>query len=333
MKNTLISILLTLAFLSLSQTGIAAGETATPGAAPATSQGDIRKYEQEFSGVKDFARISKDLNANSKSIQYDKDSKMLINWIKAKGKEYKLCKQFFSDASGKLGPYGTAMASLIADDLARNERDSVFYKPNPDTKISCPGFDKMTPMQKVAFHTWVWELTALPESSCNLEIKDNISGDVPRGQAVCMYQLEYAKADREWRSSSPSKTNAKGKDGRPIKYCAVPESEIRTLAGCTGCAFDDYKRHFMATGYLFGEWNDDPKPKRLHAAQWAAHTRLTPKLKADVAAYEKCREAKKCKSELLLNEKIAAKQFFERLERFPLCETEAAKIERASIQE
>ena len=330
MKKSLTSaLLILLPMLAIHESGLAE-ETATPKVSSSETQhgGSARSYEDEFSGVRDFARIVKDLNCNSKDIKYSQESCQLIGWIKQKGTEYKLCKQFFSDEKGQLGPYGKEMAALIADDIARNEKESVFYQPNHDTDISCPGFKDMTPMQKAAFHTWVWELTALPESSCNAEIKDNSSSAVPTGKAVGMYQTEYLKKDREWRSVSPSKTNAidpKTKKGK--MYCAVPESEIRTLAGNTGCAFDDYKRHLIATGYMFGQWSDANPPKRLHPAQWAAHTRLNKKQTEEVIAYQACRAKNKCKSNLILNERSAAYTLMERLEKFPLCKTAAAAEE------
>jgi len=304
-------------------------EVATPKSSPAASSA----AEDDFSGVRDFDRISQNLNCDSKVVQFTDTGCALINWVRSKGNEYKLCQKFFSDDKGQLGPYGKAIASLIAGDIDRNRNESVFMQANPDFDISCPGFKTMTPMQKVAFHTWVFELTAHPESSCNDATKDNISSAVPTGRAVCLYQLEYPKAIREWRSTSPSKTNAiDPKTGKGIKYCAVPESQIRTLEGCTGCAFDDYKRHLLATGRPFGFYNDEANPKRVKAAQWAAQTRLNAKQTAEAIAYKKCRESNKCKGTLHQNERLAAYNFFNRLERFPLCKTPQAEEELKAIR-
>jgi hypothetical protein len=330
MKNTLISALL-MAFVAFAfiENANSAGETATP---KTPSQGSIRQYEAEFSGVEDFARIVKDLNCNSNDIKYDTNGCKLISWIKKKGIEYKICKDFFADDNGQLGPYGRAMAERFAVDFALNREKSVFYSAVPDQERLCPGYKEMTPMQKVAFHTWVWELTALPESTCKAEVKDNTSKAVPRGKAVCMYQLEYPKDTREWRSNRPSKTNPKDEKGNGIKYCAVPESEIRSLLGCTNCAFDGYKDHLISRGYLFGQWNEDASPKRDHQAQWAAHNFLNPKQRAEVAEYEKCRATNKCASDLHMNEKIAARDVEDRIPRFPLCKTPQAAKELADLK-
>lgn len=248
---------------------------------------------------------------------------LLIQWLKWKHHDYPAaCKDFFINNDGQLGKYSQLVSNLMLQDIQENKENSIFLKDSDDIIAYCPGYKKFSTMQKVAFHNWIFELTAFPESSCNPNTKPNLHA--PTTKAVCMYQLEDKPEFRYWRSA-----------GFKTKRCAVSEKEIYTMEGCTGCAFDEYKRKVNKDGTPFGVF-DMSTGKKLSGSYWASHNPLmknqyecmaanNTKLKNGTPAW-----LKNCKNANW--EWLARLKFFGRLTRFPLCETDAAEIEIKNLK-
>ena len=245
---------------------------------------------------------------------------LLINWLHWKHQDYSpKCREFFLDNSGKLGAYSKQLASLMLNDIIRNKDKSVFSQNVPDFEIVCPGFNGFTLIQKMAFHGWIFELTAFPESSCNVDVKPAVGVN---DTAVCMYQLELNKENRYWRSK-----------GTEPKYCAVSNEEIQTMKGCTGCAFDEYMRKLKKDGTPFGDVKDG---KKIRGSYWASHNRLPAEQKACMEKHPgKNNKGRpnwldKCKDEGFSPnwEWQARVNFFKRLPRFPLCKTPEAEEQK-----
>lgn len=253
----------------------------------------------------------------------DPNNCLLINWMKWKHKSYPAeCQGFFLDEKGNLGSFSKETMTLFAQDIKQNKDQSVFLKSNPDFDRLCPNFKNFTTTQKLAFHSWLFELLAFPESSCKVNI--NANNNAPTTRAVCLYQLEDRPEIRKWRS-----------EGFNPPRCAVSSKEILTMSGCTGCAFDEYKRKTLKDGTPFGIFDD--KGRRISGSYWASQNPLTE-------AQEKCLEQysdpktgrplmkggkplylSKCHGSN--NEWMARYKYFRRIQRFPLCGTELAQTE------
>lgn len=253
----------------------------------------------------------------------DKNNCLLIDWLKWKHDAYATnCKGFFLDEKGNLGSFSKLTAGLMAEDIKTFEEDSVFIKNNPDFDRLCPNFKNFTTTQKIAFHGWIFELLAFPESTCNIKVKPNLHA--PTTKAVCLYQLEDRPEIRKWRSH-----------GFATKRCTVSAQQILTAEGCTGCAFDEYKRKSLKDGTPFGII--DANGKRISGSYWASHNPLSasqedclekyldPKTRKPLMTGKKATYLLKCPKSN--NEWLPRYKFFGRLQRFPLCGTEAAKIE------
>ncbi len=302
----------------------AAGEVAPMLSIPPTNAVVPASVGKNLGGFDSLQIFGKNLDGKLSCEKTSEQGCVLIKWLQQKHETYaKSCQGFFVDEKGGLGEMSKAIARHILSDLEENRENSVFYKNNPDFDKLCPGFKKMNPMQKLAFHTWIFELTAFPESTCNVGIPANRSAEVPNGPAVCLYQLELSPELRKWRSA-----------GFKQKNCAVSEKEILTLEGCTGCAFDDYKRHIIANGRPFGTLTPDGT-KRLNRAYWASQNPL-PTSTVDCMEKYSGLDSKnkplwlsKCKGALA--EWIAPVKFFGRIGRFPLCETVQVQKELDSL--
>mgnify|MGYP000146092879 FL=1 len=248
----------------------------------------------------------------------DLNNCLLIDWLKAKKEEYgkngRSCGSFFVDEQGNLGSFSKLTAELIFNDIKSNEDKSLFLQSNSDFRRVCPKYDNFTVSQKAAFHGWILELTAFPESQCTITAK----GAGVTTKAVCMFQLEDKPSLRYWRSN-----------GFSPKRCAVSEKEIMTLDGCTGCAFDEYRRKMTKDGTPFGVFNESGK--KVSGAYWASHNRLgdaeTNCMLANLTKDSSGKPAylKKCKGANW--EWMARYKFFERIQRFPLCGTKLAAEE------
>lgn len=266
------------------------------------------------------------------SFKCQKDSSvqdcLLIDWMKWKHQSYAPnCKGFFLDENGNLGSFSKLTAGLIAGDIKKFNQQSVFVKDNPDFDRLCPGFKSLTTTQKIAFHGWIFELLAFPESSCNIKVKPNLAA--PTTKAVCMYQLEDRPEIRKWRSS-----------GFDPQRCAVSASQILTAEGCTGCAFDEYKRKSIKSGTPFGIVDADGK--YVSRAYWAS---MNPLSKSQEECLEKYYDSKTKKPIMLgnkpaflskcpkaNNEWVPRYKFFRRVQRFPLCGTAYAGKELEELQ-
>ena len=302
---------------SLVSAQVPVAKTEAVGACATCSSNAGKVDEDLFSGVTNFQKIvDKGLSCENETAE----NCLLIQWIEEKYREYPACKAFFADdQKGKPGPLAVMVAKSIADDIAKNKFDSVFMKDNSDFDQPqiCPGFKNMTPMQKVAFHTWIFELTAFPESGCNAGVTPNSASDVPNGPAVCLYQLELAQSLRKWRGPN----------------CArLTPDEILKAEGCSACALDEYKRHMTRFGHPFAKLSADGTQK-LDPAYWASHNPLTAatRAKRDIfvackGKYKNDRKAQKANC-VGSNEWEAPINFFKRLPRFPLCQTPEAKWE------
>lgn len=248
---------------------------------------------------------------------------LLIKWLHWKFETYtKNCREFFLDQNGRLGDYSKYLATLMLNDIVRNQEKSVFIQDVPDFEKFCPGFKDFSLIQKTAFHGWIFELTAFPESTCNVNVKPAKGvNDI----AVCMYQLEQKFDNRYWRSK-----------GTDPKHCTVSVDEIQTMKGCTGCAFDEYMRKLKKDGTPFGGVKDG---KKIHGSYWASHNILPDDKKACMGKYPgKNKEGKpnwliECEKEGHKPnwEWQARVNFFKRLPRFPLCKTNDAKIQTQEL--
>lgn len=288
-------------------------DCSTPTSFPLTDS--FASYAQEF-----ISKINSSFVCKKDS---DKNDCLLIDWLKWKHKSYaENCKGFFLDEQGKLGHFSKITAGLMAEDIKNFGEKSIFTKNNSDFDKFCPHFKNFTTAQKIAFHSWIFELTAFPESTCNINVKPNTHA--PTTKAVCLYQLEDRPSIRKWRSN-----------GFTPQRCAVSASEILTVEGCTGCAFDEYKRKTKKDGTPFGIVNNTGK--RVSSAYWASHNPLAPiqqacfekyydaKLKKPFMTGKKATYLLKCPGSN--NEWLPRYKFFGRIQRFPLCGTEAAQAE------
>jgi len=274
-----------------------------------------------IAGAQDFlAKLNASMKCGPNS---DKNNCLLIEWLQWKHHDYaKNCKGFFLDENGVVGSFSKLTTGLMAEDVKKFGDQSLFMKTNVDFDRICPNFKNFTMEQKIAFHGWIFELTAFPESTCDINVKPNTSA--PNDVAVCMYQLEKNVDKRKWRSSRFSP-----------KRCAVSSAEILTVAGCTGCAFDEYKRKMTNDGTPFGVF--DANGKKISGSYWASHNPLSAtqlacfeqyfdrKTKKPMMTGKKATYLIKCPNSN--NEWFARYKFFGRLPRFPLCGSDAAKAE------
>lgn len=282
------------------------------------SSRDLENIRSEVSNLKSLLGAA--INCENKSA----NDCMLIRWLQWKHESYAAnCKHFFIDEKGKLGDYSKEVSSLILENISEQGANSVFVKNNPDFEKYCPGFKDFTISQKVAFHGWIFELTAFPESTCR--VQSPVNHDAPQTKAVCMYQLEDKPDIRAWRSARFQK-----------KRCAVSEKELLTMKGCTGCAMDEYTRKMIVHGTPFGSF--DEKRNRIRSSYWASHNPLHPD---SAACFEKYRgyekfpqkDPKTGKALWMQNCEFANHEwrprylFFKRIQRFPLCKTELSKLE------
>lgn len=247
---------------------------------------------------------------------------LLIDWLKWKHKSYAAdCKGFFLDEKGELGSFSKLTIGLFAEDIQKNKEQSVFVKSNPDFDRLCPEFKNFTTTQKMAFHGWIFELLAFPESSCNVKVKPNKGA--PTTKAVCLYQLEDRPEIRKWRSAKFSPPR-----------CAVSSQQILTMSGCTGCAFDEYKRKTLKDGTPFGLI--DEKGKRISGSYWASHNPLARVQEQCLEKYldpngkplvqgKKPLFLSKCAGSNI--EWVPRYKYFKRIQRFPLCGTDLAQDE------
>jgi len=273
-------------------------------------------------------RIDKPFNCDN---GVSSDHCLLIDWLKSKSATYnKNCSQFFMHEDGTIGDFSEHLGRLMFQDVEKNGENSLFLKSNPDFEKYCPEFKNFDIDQKIAFHGWIFEITAFPENNCsnkNSVVKGAYS------MAACMFQLNYSKKDRYWRSN-----------GFEVRHCDVNEKQILTSEGCMGCAFDEYKRKTIKDGTPFGVFNE--QGKKTSGAYWASHNRLS-------AADEKCLESTytkgpnptqikgkngkplfltKCKGANW--EWVPRYKFFRRLQRFPLCKSrDEAKKELEKLEQ
>ena len=287
---------------------------------------DCHPSDKDKSDFESLLIFGKQLDKNLSCDKTSDQGCLVIKWLQQKHQTYaKNCQGFFVDQTGGLGELSRSIARHILEDLQENRESSVFYVDNLDFQKLCPGFKDMNAMQKLAFHTWIFELTAFPESTCSVGVPANRSAQVPNGPAVCMYQLELSPELRKWRSA-----------GFKQKHCGVSEKEILSLEGCTGCAFDEYKRHIVANGRPFGTLTADGS-QRVNRSYWASQNPLT-KQNLDCMKANSGLDAKKhplwlskCKGAIA--EWEAPIKFFGRIGRFPLCKTDQAKKELESLKD
>lgn len=279
------------------------------------------------------ANLLADLNVSQTCHQSDetndtnetKANCILIEWLKAKYIEYpKQCREFFINQNGKLGSYSKTILKLILEDVKTFAEKSVFVKNSPDFDKYCPKFKDFNLLQKAAFHTWIFELTAFPESTCNVNVRGN--PNAPTTTAVCMYQLEGPPSTRKWRSS-----------GFQPERCAVSRKSLLTMEGCSGCAFDEYKRKINKDGTPFGVFNK--AGKRISGSYWASQNPLPEDalkcFKDNQGISRRTRKPlylSKCEAFKPNIEWQARASFFRRLPRFPLCGTAEADIEIAPLK-
>lgn len=324
MKNYLIIFTIFLSIQPLAQ--ITWADQNTQGSAPCIDCGEQSTTLGASKAKQDAEEILNKIEGGN-PFQCDKSNNAnctLINWLKMKEKTYaKNCQGFFLDESGKLGSFSKITTELMFNDIRKNNENSIFAKNIDDFKKYCPNYNSFSIAQKVAFHGWIFELTAFPESTCEVNIKPNNSA--PTTKAVCMYQLEDKPSFRIWRSA-----------GFDVKHCAVSESEILTVAGCTSCAFDEYKRKTLKDGTPFGQL--DASGKKIHGAYWASHN---PLAKADEDCMLKNLAINKSTNKPLWRtvcknsnaEWMPRYKFFKRIQRFPLCNTDLAREELAKLNE
>jgi len=260
-------------------------------------------------------RIDKPFNCEN---GISSDHCLLIDWLKFKSVTYsKNCKDFFMHEDGTIGDFSEYLGRLMFDDVQKNGEKSMFLQTNPDFEKYCPEYKSFDIDQKIAFHGWIFELTAFPENNCSN--KNSVVKGV-YSMAACMFQLNYPRKDRYWRSN-----------GFDVKRCDISEKEILTTEGCIGCAFDEYKRKVIKDGTPFGVFNS--AGKKVSGSYWASQNRLSQ-------ADEKCLEStytkgpkpmqmkdKKSKPLYLTKckganwEWVPRYKFFRRLQRFPLCKS------------
>ena len=231
----------------------------------------------------------------------------LVKWAQEEFVDFPHCARFFIEPGpqGKVGDLGKMIAKMVGEDIKKNREASVFMQnyPDWDTPNMCPGFKDFTPDMKVAFYTWIYELTAFAESTCKPDIKANVDGDVPNGPAVCMYQMEYAQDLRAWRGPN---CKAQTKEG------------ILTPQGCTACAFDVLKGTMIRNNRPFGVLNPE-KTKRVKGSYWHSHNPMPEaEHQAGLTKYLDCKEKnpKVYKKVCTLDPRI---KFYERLGGFPGC--------------
>jgi hypothetical protein len=234
----------------------------------------------------------------------------LVKWAQEEFTDYPHCSRFFIEPGekGKVGDLGKMIARMVGEDIRQNRDASVFMQnyADFDAPNRCPGFKNFTPDMKVAFYTWIYELTAFAESSCNPNVKNNTDNDVPNGPAVCMYQMELAPELRSWRGP-----NCK----------SLSKEAIMTPEGCTACAFDVLKGSMNRNKAPFGILNKE-KTKRIAGSYWHSHNPM-PEAEhiAGLTKYLACKEKnpKVYKKVCSLDPRI---KFYERLGGFPGCDRE-----------
>jgi hypothetical protein len=280
---------------------------------PVAAQTD---YRNDFSEIDSFDTL---LNSNLEDCDPQKHNMSnprtyqnckVLEWGQALSDLHPHCKRFFISDDGKIGELAALISKMVADDIKTNRENSGFMKMSAQFEKKfegqpiCPGFKDFTPLMKVAFYTWIFELTAYAESTCNENIKPNTAADVPNGPAVGLYQLELKQSLRSWRGGA-CKT--------------LKDNEILTAKGNTACSFQIMKSFLDKTGSPFGDI--DPKTKKIRPfSYWHSHNPMTPE--AEEKAIKKYRE---CAAK---NPKVASKvctldpraKFFGRLGKFPLCQ-------------
>lgn len=272
-------------------------------AKPSPSPGDCppNYTPKDFEKIDNFANLIQNTLSCTADMQdstseADRQTCILISWAKEEFKDYPYCGKFFVNKDGQVGELAKHISSLVAEDIKIHENESVFMKDNPDFELYCKGFKKMTPTIRVAFYTWIFEITAFMETTCKPETINNSPG-VPNGPAVGLYQLEDRVSLRSYRGP----------------HCKVSSAEIRTAKGNTGCAFDIMKGQLERHGRPFGVLNED-KTKRIITSYWYSHNPLNAKQeKAAIDAEAKAEKANKKPTE------PPADRFFRYVPRFPLC--------------
>ena len=346
-----ISNLFAVSFLSLSTFAADPNlQHKSDGAQPPCSQCEAAKASKQISLAQEFAKqyIQNIAKPFPKCDNQEGPGCLLINWMKWKNADYaKNCKGFFMNEDGTIGSFSQMTGKLMFDDVLDNGEKSVFLQDNPMFEKYCPGFNQFSIDQKIAFHGWIFELTAFPENVCS-----NKNSVVPGvdSAAACMFQLNYPRSARSWRGS-----------GLKVNHCDISEKALLTDAGCIGCSFDIYKKKTMKDGTPLGLIDKDGT--KTSGSYWASQTPISE-------AQEKCLEStfqtvkmggkevkqprkitvkvkgvtktqyefiSKCaylnKKVNPNNEWLARYKFFKRIQRFPLCKTEFAKKEIADLEQ
>lgn len=295
------------------EVGQGAAAAKPQGASSVNVETDLRTY---------LAALDKPIPASFK----DADDDLLARWLRQKYKDYTAaCRSFFITPSNMLGePSQLASKALVQKVLDQGGAKSKFMTGTPRVHALCPGFDKLKPHQKIAFYNWAMELTAFPESTCNVQVHPNTHG-TPNGAAVCLYQENGRRSDRSWRGA----------------HCDVPS--VSDLHNCTLCAVDMMAYQIDHLGELFGFQQDG----KLHKAYWASWNPLSA---TEEACYQKyldpqgnpktikgkpvyqtaCNPGGKS-SKFYMAEWTPRYKFVRRIQRFPLCETELARKEVSSL--
>lgn len=307
------------------------------GAAAACDSCDKDQPSGKLSNTQQFAkdylkRIDQPFNCGP---NVSEENCLLVKWLQWKHQDYtKKCQGFFINEDGRMGPFSSISSKLMFNDVLKNGDKSLFMQGNSDFEEFCPGFNSFTTDQKIQFHTWIFELTAFPENVCSN--KNSVVQGVNTA-AACMFQLNYPVSARSFYSKPIGET-----------HCMVSPQELLTDKGCIGCAFDVYK------GKMHREVKNGREPtpfgvfnkagKKISGSYWASQNKLLP-------AQEKCFEQylnpagkpiigpdkrkplflTKCKSLGANFEWTPRYKFFKRIQRFPLCETKFAKLERDNL--
>lgn len=266
----------------------------------------------------------------------DPQSCLLIDWLKWKHQSYsKNCQGFFLDANGKVGAFSKILAELMINDIKKNKEKSLFVNNNEQFQKLCPGFDKFTLNQKLAFHGWIFELTAFPENVCT-NANSVVKG--VNSAAACMLQLNYPTNMRGFYSSG-----AKNADGTSEKHCKITPKELLTDRGCLSCGFDVYKWHM--TKYDGNPFGEIANGKKINGSYWASQNPLSPAAENCFVKYLDAKNSVKkdpktgkplfltqCKSLGANWEWTPRYKFFKRIQRFPLCKTDIAKQEVTELK-
>jgi hypothetical protein len=155
------------------------------------------------------------------------------------------CREFFFDSKGKVGSLGKLILEYLSKEweytINHPEDPSPFFYDNIGDIIQdgrCSQFASFTPEQKILFWTYVMQNLAFKESSCDPNIKPNVSADVPNGPAIGLYQLELRKSLRAWRGAE----------------CAIEPQAIKTATGNTNCALKIFKSQLKSNKHNYGRF-------------------------------------------------------------------------------